>query len=827
MQLLIDVAIQLDAVDAGSNFARTNRRIYKLLYAEKTDQTDSAAVHDSVGRRSKRRNGQHPPQAIWYELYRNAWDPLPQMTLARSEPHFRLSMINWQEEVQERVRCCKIIAGASPKVGIFGSTSRWRHGGSQPDGKAFKPQLQEIQHVMQVLLTIAETRKPRRGKLNLKSQATFVGGPSHNSEELSTHVFPPSGACLNAHSTWIFPGISSWLLNDWYKDSHVDPSDRKLVASADELRAQVHCLHGIRMLTGPRELASDVGSGGQRFMEVSHQEEGGLKGPASTLEHRATPTYIPAPDSTEDADMFDPVDASDSQRISHSIFHRSDDAPSSSSHVPILCNPGRKAGDTITRRKAREVVYDAGRFSFENSYGPFKPFRWDTIVNEELAPRTGGEDQYTDDLHAQELYYRASKAKGQDGVMGDDDDEMQGSPPRRSSPRKAKETAATKLRSAAIARDTNALQQAGFDLEMHTRDYEQAGLAMYRRSLLILEDSDETFRYKGKLVMQAAKRENERRWAEFEAQFGTHPNPYSTYSPWEVQVDWILVEAIMVVLYCNFAIQRTRIGNPHFKLPLEPGETQREYEARTATATMLPSGWHHSRGCADIWNGVKEDWAGVEGIWTGTVSTRAPFPLEFQIDQIFLPLRDLQYCYVGFADFIGYNAKLARWRRIPTNLGTPEIISDALRVRPRLVGVGEVADDFLQLRLDLLKSGETLPAAGLGDYNPAKEFADILAESCMWSPKFRPLAFAGTTLTYPPDGSTPTMRADAYGFAVPIYSPEIYERGGTLLDDPSNIIAIRWRMRVSGRRVLKLILCSTLTMRSFLRFATTPLTDGN
>ncbi|UZJ56276.1 hypothetical protein CBS101457_005596 [Exobasidium rhododendri] len=267
----------------------------------------------------------------------------------------------------------------------------------------------------------------------------------------------------------------------------------------------------------------------------------------------------------------------------------------------------------------------------------------------------------------------------------------------------------------------------------------------------------------------------------------------------EKRIDWVIVESIMIVMFCNIRHAVVNHGwGRSFKLPDSARSlTGRDAEARNLYSHQgsglfyqewrnllcLPCGWNMSRGDSRRVPGIKEDgdakteepaddskekpfdYAAVESTWIGT------------------------YAFLDWSKWATFNA------RDPITRGLPESSnsSDPTRplplgnpgIMPSLKNEREAVGDCLQLRLELLPIAEQVAA------NKREEVIEELEGPK--SAKYPPLRFKGHTLTY--DEGPPLPRGQVHGVVRPIFATaneEYYSRDDTPTDEERAIVGLHW-----------------------------------
>ncbi len=767
LQLLLEVVLHMDIVDVGRGFSQVNRRTYELIYSKAPLEPLPETAEDT-----RQRLG-WPCQTLWAELFRNAWDDLPlrpdDVSSAPNGNERGTGNVDWVGLLTRRQWAFAQVRRRAPAAGLFD-----RDGSGGKRSAPGRPPAEDRVAIMETLLDMMNTRASKQ------PQAT---PPSRNSKLLEK-AFPHRPVYYTPHAQWIFPGWDNGLRSNWYLPSRNDrpEEDLQLAIAAEIQRARLHCLHGVRTFKGPAELHLDI--------------YGGCHGLADNSTHDVVttgPFSLSGPTARRVSQLRTQEIKATSPPVDFRIFHR---LMPEGVLVPILGGDGASA-DIIMRRKARDVVYDIGRFSLANSHGPFKPFRWipteaeirmetETTIDEERTTA----HVITDD-EAQALFLRFQARQPADAVMDDDametgteeedDDDDDDDPYAQLSSRHTSKAAMKEYKKMKesevypalegdsaeekhVEEDLQMLKDAGFDIveeagtsRMHSRDdddddSEDEEDARLPRGFLF--DHADAQLYKGKLAHQSAR--------ETAAAKLGKDKPLKRVE-WQPEIDWRLLEAIMITLYSTMTIDRARHGLAQsFQLPKLPHESLAVWQRRVLQATSFPSGWSHTRGASPPAR-RPYDWANIEGIWVGT------------------------YCFIDYRRFIPYAGQLARWRRLPKDLTTRSIAMRALQNRPRLAHATEVAGDLLQLRMKVLRDGEAMPHISWDSNGLAAEI-DRIDPAMKNDEQYPLLKFSGTSLTYD-DGDTPNTRGTIYGFAHPIFSKKLGPGGARIVE------GTRWRMR--------------------------------
>lgn len=211
------------------------------------------------------------------------------------------------------------------------------------------------------------------------------------------------------------------------------------------------------------------------------------------------------------------------------------------------------------------------------------------------------------------------------------------------------------------------------------------------------------------------------------------------------RIDWILLEAIMIVVYSNLTetMEQSSWGTS-FSLPKRNSIERIPSNAtemlarkfRTAKIFDFPQNWAMTRTLPPPKSQDDSkvyDWAGVERTFAGS------------------------YFFLDYSVFLRYNAHLAN-----SPNGT---IASSNCPHFNLGDESEATGDTLELRLSLRPLAEQKPEFEEGE----EEFK---SHGLVDDLEFPTLRFEGQTLTYSPDQSAGLPRGRAHGFCRPIYAAD-------------------------------------------------------
>lgn len=451
-------------------------------------------------------------------------------------------------------------------------------------------------------------------------------------------------------------------------------------------------------------------------------------------------------------------------------------------------------GDPQLRGRAKSVVYDVGRFSYENSWGPFKPFRdsRDRPANP-IGPFAIDDEHDSDDSgdhHDDPIVYEEASSE-------EDDDNASAQPPQAGATIQlpngnyagvapgfevsdgylhipGEPSVPTDLLAGIISGQTpvNGLDnQAASDGPMtdhaladHTDaanldddDDGDMSAELSPESNDFSDDSalddfyaqrDDIFArrvawvgaYAGSKVRETVLNMQKAR-GEDRSKART-----SDRRPWKAQreVDWILLESIMIVAHCNIirGIRSEGWGQGFILPPGARGNAAHSIDQLMAPQTsdylarlkhlLPPSGWSHSRGSADM--STHRDWAKVESsVWVGT------------------------YFFCDYPIFLKYNTQLATSPPYGHFRGDGDV----------LMHHREAIGDCLALRLELLTPEEEAEHKKLE--GATGNSIDVMGED---DPQFPTLRFKGATYTYTSETAEPVPRGRTHGFVRPVYASE-------------------------------------------------------
>jgi F-box-like len=268
----------------------------------------------------------------------------------------------------------------------------------------------------------------------------------------------------------------------------------------------------------------------------------------------------------------------------------------------------------------------------------------------------------------------------------------------------------------------------------------------------------------------------------------------------EKRVDWVILESIMIVMYCNIrhavlnhawgkafrlpGSQVSLVGRDRFarRIYLDNEQSRNSYNPDEAWRNVLglPVGWNHTRGTLDErtipdHSDKKQkpyDWAHVESTWIGT------------------------YAFLDWTKWASFNARDPISRGLPDprlnhHTEAPEIGPFPYghnQGSPSLEGEREALGDCLQLRLELLPIEEQRPFNEREQFDTRFEgYDDMLTTDDGEETSFNDnltscqefkgrnhyplLRFRGHTRTYIDEGE-PIPRGECYGSVRPIYETE-------------------------------------------------------
>lgn len=259
-----------------------------------------------------------------------------------------------------------------------------------------------------------------------------------------------------------------------------------------------------------------------------------------------------------------------------------------------------------------------------------------------------------------------------------------------------------------------------------------------------------------------------------------------------VQVDWISLEAIMIVMSCNIKQARSEgwgagidldapagtrgagVADPTVNREVtETGDGERT--RRDKDRTRVPVGWERVRGEEAFWEkeerGTEDDQEKMQGNRTSgsssalssglyaasippSLSPTTPTPGSHKPhDWAHVEGRWIgTYAFLDFADFVRFNRYMGG-----VGPGTWDSRRPAGIQRPSLARYQEAVGDFMQLRLELLSVEETALANASDPLDSGDEQYPTL--------RFKGLSTAGQ------GPAVPAHLSSVHGFARPIYAP--------------------------------------------------------
>lgn len=501
---------------------------------------------------------------------------------------------------------------------------------------------------------------------------------------------------------------------------------------------------------------------------------------------------------------------------------------------PALGSDLGHQGNLQLRGRAREIVYDTARYGVENSFGPLRAWRerYIGIDGPRIRSAQDWEDEEDEEWQG-EWILDARDLEENFEVISEGEHESEG-------PLSGEEDEEGAIQEAlAEGEDEEAdpdfvghrLDQADEEEEEEEDDEDD-------------DDDDETEALFGIRALAISMSRGCLPWAEA-AQISGKMNKGRgqqdhTYdeddlrSVWrmEKRVDWVILESIMIVMYCNIrhavlnhtwgksfrlpGFEKSLVGRDRFarQIYLENEQSRNSYNPDEAWRNVLglPVGWNHTRGTsdarspADTPNNKQKpfDWAHVESTWIGT------------------------YAFLDWTKWASFNA------RDPISRGLPDPRlhhhSEAPDVgpfpyghnqgSPSLEGEREALGDCLQLRLELLPMDEQKPFNETDRYDTFFEGYDAQLthtfdgrsldsegkySTCQLFQRrndYPILRFRGHTRTYIDEGE-PIPRGECYGSVRPIYEtddddPDLAKKKADRVKDLDNanrsIVALHWEI---------------------------------
>ncbi|CAO1614238.1 unnamed protein product [Sympodiomycopsis kandeliae] len=496
----------------------------------------------------------------------------------------------------------------------------------------------------------------------------------------------------------------------------------------------------------------------------------------------------------------------------------------------LLGSEDGPSGDPKLLAKAKSLVYDAGRFAYENCWGPLKSFR-DTQDRPNRPDFDFSEDDTEGEDSDDDLHYDDPEVIDLDeGSEGDSDADSAVGAAQFGANATATSHGLTNLAPGVEIIDGNLVVPDGPTVPVHliqeymaqqesenshgNHDHEHASVS---------GDSDDE---EGSLSEMLAEEEDD--WSDdsFQADlFGLHEDTFSQRVAWvgayagskarvsvssirgqrgshrrthsqqsenwsrAREVDWTVVESIMIDVHANL-IRAIRSGGWGTGFILPPGGRGQDgggvgelsdanicEHHRQARQLLPPSGWTHSRGsttlpACDSNDGSdstkKRDWANIEGAtWAGT------------------------YFFCDYPVFLEYNARLAGAPTQKHGMCHQAEVDINL-----LVEEGEAFGDCLSLRMELLNAEEETEAKAKEDERG--DGSEFMGEE---DPEFPILRFKGRSYTINPD-SDPRPRGNCWGSVRPVYAnpEESASRPYLRRVDPTSgrelpeIVALQWRI---------------------------------
>lgn len=454
------------------------------------------------------------------------------------------------------------------------------------------------------------------------------------------------------------------------------------------------------------------------------------------------------------------------------------------------------AGYRDLRSRAKEKIYDVGRYSYENAYGPFLPFR---ATDAPLSRRHGVTPEGFP-MHLAErlpLFAAVDMDDSGEAHLSDDDDSI-GSGPGPDDPvveieedevedlRRDREEAgdaspatSTGLASPRLINIDEIVEDGDEDENDDDDDDDDSsqGFPFFddnSRADRFAQMVQEVAAYSGSKVRNTVERIRRLEAGEDPDKPNARPlwqsQPRKRSLVWQRQrsIDWVLLEAIMIAVHCSLTSAiATMFWGRGFKLPHGArGDSANGYSGRDACVHLRsrrliepPCGWHLSRGEEQgSSTGAKNSGVQTHDDDSGIVleAPLQPQPQSTGSEKPFDWARAETSTWVGtyfFSDypmFLRYNASLAQ---DPT----------ALQNGVSLMRHEEAVGDCLQLRLELNPMERQSAQFEEGEEEALSNGPE--------DPEFPTLRFTGHTLTHHEE-EPPQMRGRAHGYVRPVYATD-------------------------------------------------------
>lgn len=417
-------------------------------------------------------------------------------------------------------------------------------------------------------------------------------------------------------------------------------------------------------------------------------------------------------------------------------------------------------GDLKLQARAKSIVYDSGRFSYENAWGPLKPFR-DSRDRVE-GPSMAWVDDSDDDSQDGDFHVNGALSGDDD----DDDSSDDGSGDHHDDPIVIDETVE------GAAAEQHGVEANGTDWPSSDGE-EIRGLGGNDGDghLIAVDADDDSSDTSSQDVSDDSSFEDmfihrEDHFARRVAWVGAYagskvrgdllemqkaPGHARTKAAdsgkaWSTQrqVDWVVLESIMITTHCALVRGIADGWGQGFSLPPgargDPAQGDASLmsdSVRNLQSLLPPKSWNHSRGTvmSDATSNPSShtrDWANVEhATWAGT------------------------YFFCDYPVFLKYNAQLAQ----SVDEGRGRRDGNSLSLHREAIG------DCLALRLELLTPEEGAEAKAKQEERG--DTTDLMGED---DPEFPTIRFKGRTFTYTREGPDPLPRGSTHGFVRPIHA---------------------------------------------------------
>lgn len=500
-------------------------------------------------------------------------------------------------------------------------------------------------------------------------------------------------------------------------------------------------------------------------------------------------------------------------------------------------------GNLQLRGRAREIVYDTARYGIENSFGPLRAWRerYIGIDGPRIRSTQDWEDEEDEDWQGDWLLDEQDIEENFE-VISEGEHESEGDAQERQADEQGESAIDEALAEAEDEEEANdhedPLRMAVDGDTEDEEDEDEEAEALFGIRALAISMSRGCLPW-AEAAQLSGKMNKSRGEALSATDYPRGETRLKMVWRMEKRVDWVILESIMIVMYCNIrhavlnhawgkafrlpGLETSLVGRDRFagQIYQDNEQSRNSYNPDEAWKRVLglPVGWDHTRGTIDermphdshdsgsqsSSRGKEKpfDWAHVESTWIGT------------------------YAFLDWTKWASFNARDPISRGLPDprlhhHAEAPEVGPfpyGHCQGSPSLEGEREALGDCLQLRLELLPMEDQKPFKEAdrfdtffegyddeitneidGEHN--EKAVDSTCQEHRGLHEYPILRFRGHTRTYIEEGE-PIPRGECYGSVRPIYEtddddPELTRRRPCRKKDLQNkdraIVALHWEI---------------------------------